>query len=120
MIITAPDSAPFVPGFTNNVAQGELDRCGFPAIGNQAPRKTDQLRRAAAMRGTRRKSERAFAVATPRPEEMAADRSRRYLPAAVISVCIDRYERRFAGCDSRLLRPKLMPRLMRFVRRFLH
>jgi hypothetical protein len=40
--------------------------------------------------------------------------------AAVIDVCLSENDRRFAGYDSRLLRPKLMPRLMRFARRFMH
>jgi len=39
--------------------------------------------------------------------------------AAVIDICLSEYERRFAGYDARLLRPRLMPRLMRFVRRFM-
>lgn len=39
--------------------------------------------------------------------------------AAVIDVCLGEHERRFAGYDLRLLRPKLMPRLMRFARRFM-
>jgi hypothetical protein len=39
--------------------------------------------------------------------------------AAVIDICLSEHERRFAGYDMRLLRPRLMPRLMRFVRRFL-
>jgi len=39
--------------------------------------------------------------------------------AAVIDICLSEYERRFAGYDVRLLRPRLMPRLMRFVRRFM-
>jgi hypothetical protein len=39
--------------------------------------------------------------------------------AAVIDICLGEHERRFAGYDSRLLRPKLMPRLMRFARRFM-
>jgi len=37
-----------------------------------------------------------------------------------MGACIDQDERRFAGSDSRLLRPKLMARPRRFVRRFLH
>jgi len=39
--------------------------------------------------------------------------------AAVIDICLSEHERRFAGYDARLLRPRLMPRLMRFVRRFM-
>lgn len=39
--------------------------------------------------------------------------------AAVIDVCLSEHEQRFAGYDSRLLRPKLMPRVMGLVRRFL-
>jgi hypothetical protein len=39
--------------------------------------------------------------------------------AAVIDVCLGEHERRFAGYDLRLLRPKLMPSLMRVARRFM-
>ena len=39
--------------------------------------------------------------------------------AAVIDVCLGEHERRFGGYDPRLLRPTLMPRLMRFARRFI-
>jgi hypothetical protein len=39
--------------------------------------------------------------------------------AAVIDICLSENERRFAGYDPRLLRPRLMPRLMRFARRFM-
>jgi hypothetical protein len=39
--------------------------------------------------------------------------------AAVIDVCLSEHERRFAGYDPRLLRPKVMPCVMRFVRRFM-
>ena len=39
--------------------------------------------------------------------------------ASVIDICLSEHERRFAGYDARLLRPRLMPRLMRFVRRFM-
>lgn len=39
--------------------------------------------------------------------------------AAVIDVCLGEQERRFAGYDPRLLRPTLMPRLMRLARRFI-
>jgi hypothetical protein len=39
--------------------------------------------------------------------------------AAVIDICLGENERRFAGYDPRLLRPRLMPRLMRFARRFM-
>jgi hypothetical protein len=39
--------------------------------------------------------------------------------ATVIDVCLSEHERRFAGYDPRLLRPELMPRLMRFARRFM-
>ena len=37
----------------------------------------------------------------------------------VIDICLSENERRFAGYDPRLLRPQLMPRLMRFARRFM-
>jgi len=39
--------------------------------------------------------------------------------AAVIDICLSENECRFAGYDPRLLRPRLMPRLMRFARRFM-
>ena len=39
--------------------------------------------------------------------------------ASVIDICLSEHERRFSGYDARLLRPRLMPRLMRFVRRFM-
>ena len=39
--------------------------------------------------------------------------------AAVIDVCMSEHERRFSGYDPRLLRPDVMPRAMRFVRRFM-
>ena len=39
--------------------------------------------------------------------------------AAVIDICLSENEGRFAGYDPRLLRPRLMPRLMRFARRFM-
>jgi hypothetical protein len=39
--------------------------------------------------------------------------------AAVIDICLSENDRRFAGYDPRLLRPWLMPRLMRFARRFM-
>jgi|SRR5882724_3225149 len=39
--------------------------------------------------------------------------------AAVIDVCLSEHERRFSGYDPRLLRPRVMPRLMRFARRFM-
>ncbi|HYZ39595.1 MAG TPA: ferritin-like domain-containing protein, partial [Stellaceae bacterium] len=39
--------------------------------------------------------------------------------AVVIEVCLSEHERRFAGYDSRLLRPTLMPRVMRFAQRFM-
>jgi hypothetical protein len=39
--------------------------------------------------------------------------------AVLIDVCLSENERRFSGYDPRLLRPKVMPTLMRFVRRFL-
>ena len=38
--------------------------------------------------------------------------------AAVIDICLSENERRFAGYDARLLRPQVMPCLMRFARRF--
>jgi hypothetical protein len=40
-------------------------------------------------------------------------------PAALIDVCLAENDRRLAGYDPRLLRPSMVPRLMRFVRRFL-
>jgi hypothetical protein len=40
-------------------------------------------------------------------------------PAALIELCLAENERRMAGYDPRLLRPQVMPRLLRFVRRFL-
>jgi hypothetical protein len=39
--------------------------------------------------------------------------------AALIDICLSENERRFAGYDGRLLRPRVMPCLMRFARRFL-
>jgi hypothetical protein len=39
--------------------------------------------------------------------------------AEVIDVCLSEHERRFAGYDTRLLRPQVMSRLMRFARRFM-
>ena len=39
--------------------------------------------------------------------------------AAVIDICLSENERRFAGYDPRLLRPRLMPRVMRLARRFM-
>jgi hypothetical protein len=39
--------------------------------------------------------------------------------AEVIDVCLSEHERRFSGYDPRLLRPSVMPRVMRFVRRFM-
>jgi hypothetical protein len=39
--------------------------------------------------------------------------------AAVVDICLSEHERRFAGYDCRLLRPQLMPRLMRLARRFM-
>src|SRR5712672_266621 len=39
--------------------------------------------------------------------------------AAVIDICLSENERRFAEYDPRLLRPDVMPRAMRFVRRFM-
>jgi hypothetical protein len=39
--------------------------------------------------------------------------------ARLIDVCLEENERRLAGYDSRLLRPTLVPRLMRLVRRFM-
>ena len=38
---------------------------------------------------------------------------------ALISVCLTEHERRFSGYDARLLRPYVMPHLMRSVSRFL-
>lgn len=40
-------------------------------------------------------------------------------PAALFDLCLAENERRMAGYDSRLLRPQVMPRLVRFIRRFL-
>lgn len=40
-------------------------------------------------------------------------------PAVLIDLCLAENERRMAGYDARLLRPQVMPRLLRFVRRFL-
>jgi hypothetical protein len=40
-------------------------------------------------------------------------------PAALIDVCLAENERRLGGYDPRLLRPNTVPRLLRFVRRFL-
>jgi hypothetical protein len=40
-------------------------------------------------------------------------------PAALIDLCLAENERRMAGYDPRLLRPRVMPRLVRFARRFL-
>jgi hypothetical protein len=40
-------------------------------------------------------------------------------PAALIDVCLAENDRRLAGYDPRLLRPNTVPRLMRFLRRFL-
>jgi hypothetical protein len=40
-------------------------------------------------------------------------------PAALIDLCLAENERRMADYDVRLLRPQVMPRLSRFVRRFL-
>jgi hypothetical protein len=39
--------------------------------------------------------------------------------AAVIDICLSEHERRFSGYDPRLLRPNVMPRVMRFARRFM-
>jgi hypothetical protein len=39
--------------------------------------------------------------------------------AAVLDICLSEHEHRFGGYDLRLLRPKLVPRLMRFARRFM-
>ena len=39
--------------------------------------------------------------------------------AVLIGVCLSEYERRFSGYDARLLRPGVMPRVMRFASRFL-
>jgi hypothetical protein len=39
--------------------------------------------------------------------------------ADLIDVCLEENERRLSGYDARLLRPNLVPRLMRFTRRFL-
>jgi hypothetical protein len=39
--------------------------------------------------------------------------------AVLIGVCLSEHERRFSGYDVRLLRPNVVPRLMRFASRFL-
>jgi hypothetical protein len=39
--------------------------------------------------------------------------------AEVIEISLSEHERRFSGYDVRLLRPSVMPRLMRFARRFM-
>jgi len=39
--------------------------------------------------------------------------------AAVIDICLSEHERRFSGYDPRLLRPSVMPRVMRLLRRFM-
>jgi len=39
--------------------------------------------------------------------------------AEVIEISLSEHERRFSGYDARLLRPNVMPRLMRFARRFM-
>jgi hypothetical protein len=39
--------------------------------------------------------------------------------ATLIDVCLQENERRLSGYDTRLLRPNLVPRLMRFARRFM-
>jgi hypothetical protein len=39
--------------------------------------------------------------------------------AGLIDVCLEENDRRLCGYDPRLLRPNLVPRLMRFVRRFM-
>jgi hypothetical protein len=39
--------------------------------------------------------------------------------AVLIGVCLSEYELRFSGYDARLLRPRVMPRVMRFASRFL-
>jgi hypothetical protein len=38
---------------------------------------------------------------------------------ALIDVCLAENDRRLSGYDPRLLRPTVVPRLLRFVRRFL-
>jgi hypothetical protein len=39
--------------------------------------------------------------------------------AGLIDVCLEENERRLSGYDPRLLRPNFIPRLMRFLRRFM-
>jgi hypothetical protein len=39
--------------------------------------------------------------------------------AGLIDICLEENDRRLSGYDPRLLRPNLVPRLMRFVRRFM-
>jgi hypothetical protein len=41
-------------------------------------------------------------------------------PAQMIDLCLTENDRRMAGYDPRLLRPTLVPRMARWVRRFLH
>ena len=40
-------------------------------------------------------------------------------PAALIEICLAENERRISGYDPRLLRPNIVPRLMRVVHRVL-
>jgi hypothetical protein len=40
-------------------------------------------------------------------------------PAELIDLCLVENDRRMAGYDERLLRPRLVPALARFARRFL-
>ena len=40
-------------------------------------------------------------------------------PAALFDLCLAENQRRMAGYDARLLRPQVVPRLIRFVRRFM-
>ncbi len=40
-------------------------------------------------------------------------------PAALIDLCLKENDRRMAGYDPRLLRPQVVPRMIRFARRFL-
>jgi hypothetical protein len=40
-------------------------------------------------------------------------------PRALLDLCLAENERRIAGYDPRLLRPQVMPRIVRFARHFL-
>jgi hypothetical protein len=36
-----------------------------------------------------------------------------------VNICLAENDRRLAGCDSRLRRPRLVPAVVRFARRFM-